>query len=88
MERPGSGRAVSSSEDDMKIKATRTFLNDIGTVRRGTVVDIRDVQAKSLIERGIAVPVEDAPKADEPAPKPEKAKSEPKAKPEQKPEAS
>lgn len=66
----------------MKIKATRTFLNDVGTVRRGSVVDIRDVQAKSLIDRGIAVAVDEAPKAEQPAPKPEKAKAEPKAKPE------
>ncbi|QEH81183.1 hypothetical protein EIK56_25105 [Sphingomonas sp. C8-2] len=64
----------------MKIKATRTFLNDIGTVRRGEVVDIRDIQAKSLIERGIAVPVEEPAKGQDAKPKPEKPKADPKAK--------
>lgn len=44
----------------MKIRATRTFKNDIGMVRRGAEVDIRDVYAKSLIDRGIAVAVTEA----------------------------
>jgi hypothetical protein len=42
----------------MKIKATRHFLSDIGMVRRGTVVDMRDVLARQQIERGLAVAVE------------------------------
>jgi hypothetical protein len=65
----------------MKIKANRTFLNDLGTIRRGTVVDMRDVHAKSLIERGIAVPVEEPAKDDAAKPKQEKAKPAPKPKP-------
>jgi len=43
----------------MKIRATRTFLNDVGTVRRGAEIDIRDVDARQLIKKGIAVAVED-----------------------------
>jgi hypothetical protein len=44
----------------MKIRATRSFLNDIGMVRRGAEVDIADVKARYLISRGRAVEVTDA----------------------------
>jgi len=54
----------------MKIRATRNFLNDVGMVRRGAEVDIKAVQAKSLIARGLAIAIEG------PASKP---KSKPKA---------
>lgn len=66
----------------MKIRATRTFLNDIGMVRRGAEVDVRDVQAKSLIARGLAVAL-DATDTEKPATadKPNvKAKGQPPAK--------
>lgn len=43
----------------MKIRATRTFRNDVGTVRRGAEIDIRDVDARSLIRRNIAVAVDE-----------------------------
>lgn len=66
----------------MKIKALRTFRNDIGMVRRNAEVDIPDTQAKSLIKRGLAVAVED--KAEK-APKPEKPHVPAKAKPEKAP---
>lgn len=52
----------------MKIKALRHFRNDIGMVRRGDEVTVRDADARSLIKRGLAVAIEEAPE-------PETAKS-------------
>lgn len=53
----------------MKIRATRTFLNDIGMVRRGAEIDIRDVDARSLIRRRIAVAAGDGEQSED-QPKP------------------
>lgn len=64
----------------MKIRATRTFLNDIGTVRRGAEVEIRDVQAKSLIARGVAVAVDAVAVDDDADPAEPKPKADPKSK--------
>jgi hypothetical protein len=60
----------------MKLRATRNFLNDVGMVRRGSEVDIRDVHANSLIKRGLAVALDDEGE-DKPAPA-ERRKGKPK----------
>ena len=57
----------------MKLRATRTILNDFGTVRRGAEFSLSDVDARALIARGYAVAVEEA-AASEPKPKAASAK--------------
>jgi len=38
----------------MQIKALRTFRCDVGTVRRGIMVDVSPAYAKRMIARGLA----------------------------------
>jgi hypothetical protein len=67
----------------MKIRALRTFRGDVGTVRRDAKVEIQDTHARSLIQRGLAVEIEEEPKAGAPAKKPKprvKARAKPSTK--------
>lgn len=42
----------------MFVKATREFLDDVGRVRSGQVLDLTDWHARQLIARGLAIDVQ------------------------------